>query len=372
MKALGVILAGGNNQRLDVLTTKSGRASAAMPIAGGYRTIDFSLSNMTNSGIKKVAVMIQHNSNSIYNHLSSAKWWDLGRKKGGLFLFSPYMSSSVGSTYFKGTADAMYQNIKFFRRSNEEYVVIAHGDAVYKMDFNDIVKEHVEKGNDITVVYRKAGNLDVKQFGVLTMDEEEKITEIEEKPLETDVDNISLGIYVISRTKLIELLEKTQLEGRHDFVKDILIRYRKVLKIRGCRFDDYWSTLNSVKAYYDTNMDFLRKCVRDYFNKTAPFIATKPNDEPPAKYNRSAEVKGSIIGGGSIIDGYVEGSVIFSRVYIGENSFIKNSIIMDGVHIGSNCVIENAVIDKSVVIGDGKKIVGLDDSPELVEKGRVL
>lgn len=370
MKALGVILAGGNNQRLAELTSKSGRVVAALPIAGGYRTIDFPLSNMANSGIDKISVMVQFNSSSLHSHLSSSKWWDLGRKKGGLFLFTPYMSSE-GTAHFRGTADAMYQNIKFFRKSNEEYVVIAHGDAVYKLDYNDIIKQHVEKENDITIVYRKADGLDVKQFGVLSIDDESNIVDLEEKPIQTHLDNISMGIYIIKRELLLKLLVQTNQEGRYDFVRDILVRYRKVLKVRGFKFDGYWSTLNSTEAYYKTNMDFLNKEVRDHFNKTAPFISTKPNDEPPAKYNISADVKGSIVGGGSIIDGYVNNSVIFSRVYVGENSFIRNSIILDGVKIANNCVIENAIIDKNAEIAPGSKIIGFGDKIELIGKKRV-
>lgn len=367
MRAIGVILAGGNNQRLGVLTTKSGRAAAAMPMAGGYRAIDFSLSNMTNSGIKKVAVMVQFNSSSLHNHLSSSKWWDLGRKKGGLFIFSPYMSS-LGSAYFRGTSDSMYQNIKFFKKSNEEFVVISHGDAIYKMDYSKVIQHHVEKENDITIVYKKADGLDVTQFGVLSIDNEDNILEIEEKPLETHLDNIYMGITIIRRELLMELLTETNEEGRHDFVRDILMRYRKVLKIRGYKFDGYWNTLNSVNSYYNTNMDFLEKGIRDFFHKTPPLITTKPDDEPPAKYNRNAEVKGSIVGGGSIIDGYIEKSIVFSRVYVGENTFIKNSIIMDGSRIGNNCVIENAIIDKNVNIVDGQRLIGFEDAPHIVPK----
>lgn len=369
MKALGIILAGGNNERLDKLT--SIRATSAMPIGSEYRAIDFSLSSMTNSGIKKVAIMTQYNLSSLHNHVSSSKWWDLGRKKGGLFIFSPYLASE-NSSWFKGTADSMYQNLKFFTKSNEEYVVIVSGNSIYKMDFEDVVDEHIRRGSDITVVYKHLPNEDVRKFGVMELDEEENLINFEEKPLETNLDTISLGMYVISRKLLIELLEALNEEGRYDFVRDIIIRYRKVLKIRGFKYQGYWSTLNSVNSYYKANMDFLNKETRDFFTKEYPFISTKPKDVPPAKYNIGAEVKGSLVGSGTILNGYVENSVLFTDVYIGENTYIKNSIIMHKTYIGNNCVIENAILDKDVVIFDDKKLIGDQNNPIIVGKNTTI
>lgn len=369
MRAIGVILAGGNNQRLQNLTRISGRAVAAMPIGSGFRAIDFPLSNMSNSGIRKVAIIVQFNSSSLHDHLSSSKWWDLGRKKGGLFVFSPY-SNSYDNTFFRGTSNAMYENLSFFSRSNEEYVVISSGDSIYKMDFNNIIIKHIKNNNDITIAYKEVTDMDVRQFGVIDLDDNENILDFEEKPLETHLSTISLGVYVIKRKLLMELLETSNSEGRHDFVKDIIIRYRKVLKLGGYKFESYWSTLNSISSYYKTNMDFLKKDVRDLFTKKFPYIATKPRDEPPVKYNSIAEVSGSLVGGGSIIDGKVENSLLFSDVYIGERSYIKNSIVMHGSQIGNNCVIENAILDKSAIICDGVKIIGSNENIIVIEKGR--
>lgn len=371
MRALGVILAGGNNQRLESLTKVPGRAVAAMPIGGGYRAIDFSLSSMTNSGIRKVAVIVQFNSSSLHDHLSSAKWWDLGRKKGGLFLFSPYLSS-YDSPFFRGTSNAMYQNIKFFTRSNEEYVAITSGDSIFKIDFKQLIRHHIERGNDITVAYKKIKDMDVRMFGVLDLDEDENIIDFEEKPLETSLNTISLGVYIIKRKLLIELLETTNKEGRYDFVRDIIIRYRKVLKLGGYRFNSYWSALNSVLSYYKTNMDFLQKDVRDYFSKQYPYTATKPRDEPPAKFNIGAQIQGSLVGGGSILNGHVENSLLFSNVYIGENTFVKDSIIMHGSYIGNNCNIESTILDKETIVNDGIKIIGTSEKPVIIEKGRQM
>lgn len=367
MKAIGIILAGGNNEmRLGDLT--SGRAAAALPVGSCYRAIDFPLSNMSNSMINKVAVITQFNSRSLNDHLLSSKWWDFGRKQGGLYVFSPYISND-NSFWFRGTADSIYQNISFLERSNENYVVIASGDAIYKMDYRKIIEYHKEKEADITVVCKQMHDRDLTKFGIMKLDDDSRITEFEEKPIEPQTDIASLGIYVISRKLLIELLNEIVPEGRFDIVKDIIIRYRRRLKIYGYKFNDYWSSIGSgVMDYYNTNMDFLKCDIRRKFTKDFPYTFTKPKDEPPVKYNDGAEVSNATIGGGSIINGKIEGSVLFRRVYIGENTVIKNSILMEGCYIGNNCLVENAILDKQVSVSDGKEVKGSEQSPVVFKK----
>ena len=367
MKAIGIILAGGNNEmRLGDLT--SVRAAAALPVGSCYRAIDFPLSNMSNSMINKVAVITQFNSRSLNDHLLSSKWWDFGRKQGGLYVFSPYISND-NSFWFRGTADSIYQNISFLERSNENYVVIASGDAIYKMDYRKIIEYHKEKEADITVVCKQMHDRDLTKFGIMKLDDDSRITEFEEKPIEPQTDIASLGIYVISRKLLIELLNEIVPEGRFDIVKDIIIRYRRRLKIYGYKFNDYWSSIGSgVMDYYNTNMDFLKCDIRRKFTKDFPYTFTKPKDEPPVKYNDGAEVSNATIGGGSIINGKIEGSVLFRRVYIGENTVIKNSILMEGCYIGNNCLVENAILDKQVSVSDGKEVKGSEQSQVVFKK----
>ena len=253
MKAIGIILAGGNNDgRLGVLTDH--RAAAALPIGSCYRAIDFTLSNMSNSGIGKVAVLTQYNSRSLRDHLMSSKWWDFGRKQGGLFVFTPY-TSNAGSTWFRGTADSIYQNMTFLKRSNEEYVVITSGDSVYKMDYRKVLEYHKEKNADITVVYQKMTGKDLSKFGILQMDADNKLEGFEEKPEQPKSDAASLGIYVISRTLLINLLNQIIPEGRYSLVKDIIIRFIHTLKIYGYEYDGYWNAIGTgIAAYFETNI----------------------------------------------------------------------------------------------------------------------
>lgn len=344
MRAIGIILAGGNSSRMGELSAK--RAIAAMPVTGSYRAVDFSLSNMTNSHIQKVAVFTQYNSRSLNEHLNSSKWWDFGRKQGGLYVFTPTITST-NSYWYQGTADALYQNINFLKESHEPYVVIASGDGVYKLDYNKVLEEHIKKGADITIVCKDIDpeDDDVSRFGVVTCNEDMQVVDFEEKPLIAKTRTASIGVYVIRRRQLIELLEACAKEGKTDFVKDILIRYKDVKKIYAYKMDSYWRNIGTIDSYYRTNMDFLNKDIRDYFFKQYPDVYSKADDLPPAKYNKGAVVNNSLIASGCIVNGTVEHSVLFKKVYIGNNCVIRNSIILNDVHIGDNSVIENCIVE---------------------------
>lgn len=365
MRAVGMILAGGNSYRMRELSNK--RAIAAMPVAGSFRGIDFALSSMSNSSIQKVAVLTQYNSRSLNQHLSSSKWWDFGRKQGGLFVFPP-MVTSDNDFWYRGTADAIHQNLDFLKQCHEPYVVIASGDGVYKLDYAKVLEYHIAKKADITVVCKDIpGTEDVTRFGVLKMNEDGRITQFEEKPMAASSHTISCGIYVIRRRQLIELIEKSIEEGRHDFVKDVLIRYKDVKRIYGYRMEEYWSNIASVESYYKTNMDFLKKEVRDYFFREYPDVHSKVDDNPPAKYNPGSKVKNSLVASGSIINGYVENSVIFKKVFVGENCVIKNSIVLNDVYLGDNVYLENCIVESRDTIRANSRYVGEDGIRIVIE-----
>lgn len=205
MRAVGIILAGGSNTRMQALTAK--RAVAAMPIASSYRAIDFALSNMTNSQIQKAAVLTQYNARSLDEHLNSAKWWDFGRKQGGLYVFTPAVTAE-NDYWYRGTADAIYQNLDFLKKCHEPYVVIASGDAVYKLDYNRVLEYHIAKKADITVVVKELEETDdATRFGAVRMDDSARIYEFEEKPAVAKSQIVSTGIYVLRRRQLIDLIE---------------------------------------------------------------------------------------------------------------------------------------------------------------------
>jgi len=368
MRAIGIILAGGNNLKMQELSNK--RAIAAMPVAGSYRAIDFALSNMTNSHVQKVAVLTQYNSRSLHEHLSSSKWWDFGRKQGGLYVFTPTITADNGFWY-RGTADAIAQNLSFLRNSHEPYVVIASGDCVYKLDYNKVLEAHMETKADITVVTTTLDpEDDATRFGVVTVDADGRITDFEEKPLVSKSNTISTGIYVIRRRLLIELIEQAAQEDRHDFVKDILIRYKDAKKICAYELTSYWSNISTAESYYQTNMDFLDSDIREYFFRQYPDVYSRIDDCPPAKYNPEAVVKNSLISSGCILNGSVENSILFKKVYVGNNVTIKNSIILNDVHIGDNTVIENCIVESRNTIAPNSSLVGEAGNVKIVvEKG---
>lgn len=365
MRALGIILAGGNNSKMRELSNK--RAIAAMPIAGSYRSIDFALSNMSNSHIQKVAVLTQYNARSLNEHLMSSKWWDFGRKQGGLYVFTPTVTSD-NSWWYRGTADAIYQNLAFLKSSHEPYVVIASGDGVYKLDYGKVLEYHIAKRADVTVVCTDTTEEDVSRFGVLKMNEDCRIEEFDEKPMVSSSHTISTGIYVLRRRQLIELIEKCAQEDRHDFVKDILIRYKNLKRIYGYKIDSYWSNISTVESYYKTNMDFLKPEVREHFYRSEPGIRTKIDDLPPAKYNPGADVKNSLVSSGCIINGKVENSVLFKKVFVGNNCVIKNSVILNEVYLGDNTHIENCVVESRDTIRANSYHCGEDGIKIVVEK----
>ncbi|MCR5216131.1 MAG: glucose-1-phosphate adenylyltransferase subunit GlgD [Lachnospiraceae bacterium] len=364
MKAIGIILAGGNNKNMKELSKK--RAIAAMPIAGTFRSIDFALSNMANAHIKKVAVLTQYNARSLNEHLSSSKWWDFGRKQGGLYVLTPTISADNGFWY-RGTADALAQNLDFLKNSHEPYVVIASGDGIYKLDYNKVLEYHIEKKADITVVVKKVEQgTDVSRFGVVSLDDDGRVTNFEEKPIETQFNTISTGVYVIRRRQLIELIEKASAEDRYDFVQDILVRHKNVKKIYGYKLNSYWSNISTVDSYFQTNMDFLNKDIRNYFFKEYPQVNTKAEDLPPAKYNAGSEIRNCLVGSGSIVNGKAENSIIFKKAYIGNNCIVKNSIILNDVYIGDNSVIENCIVESHNTIRANSSFIGEDGKVRIV------
>lgn len=364
MRAVGIVLAGGKSNKMKDLAKK--RAVSAMPVAGGYRCIDFVLSNMSNSHIQKVAVFTQYNAKSLNEHLNSSKWWDFGRKQGGLYVFTPTITPDNGNWY-RGTADSIAQNIDFLKSSHEPYVVIASGDGVYKLDYNKVLEYHMQKKADVTVVTKTMDSTaEASRFGVVKLDDDNRVVSFEEKPVVSDSKIVSTGIYVIRRRLLIELIENAQEEERYDFVKDIIIRYKAVKRIYAYEMSSYWSNIATVDSYYKTNMDFLDKNIRNYFFREYPDIYSKIEDLPPAKYNVGSSVKNSLVSNGCIINGYVSNSVLFKEVYIGNNCTIKNSIILNDVYIGDNSYIENCIVESRDTIRANTTYVGDPNAVKIV------
>lgn len=370
--AMGIILTGGKNIKLKELSTI--RSSSAIPVGGKYRAIDFPLSNMVNSGITNVGVLTQYSFRSLMDHLGSGKEWDLDRKNDGLFILPPSLSGD-DTGWYRGSADAMYNNLTFLRRSNEEYVIIAQGNCVYKMVFDDMLECHRYKNADITVAYREMDDFlpeELSQLGIIKLDDNGRITDLQEKPLHPETRNGSMGIYVIRRELLISLLEECAAHGNYDFVKDILIKKLEKLNIYGYRFNGYWRNLSTIQMYYRCNMELLDPEIRHQLFIENGKIYTKVKDETPAKYNDEAEVRNSIVADGCIIEGVVENSVLFRGVMVKKGAVIRDSIIMQGSFIDENVSLQHAILDKSVVITRDKFLKGEPNWPIIVGKNVVV
>lgn len=369
---MGIILTGGKNNRLKELADI--RSATAVPVGGKYRMIDFALSNMVNSGVSNVGVLTQYSFRSLMDHLGSGKEWDLDRRNDGLFVFPPFLSGE-NSGWYQGSADAMYHNISFLRRSFEEYVVIAQGNCVYKMLFDEMLDYHISKNAHITIAYRDMSDFpkeELSYMGVVKVGGDGRIHDFREKHNNPESTICSMGIYILKRELLIELLEECASHGKYDFVKDVLIGKLNELNIYGYRFDGYWRNLSTINTYYRINMEMLNPEVRRQLFDQNGKVYTKVKDESPAKYNEEAEVKNSIIADGCIIEGNVESSVLFRGVTIKRGAIIKNSIIMQGSILEENVQIDGLIIDKNVIISKGIKLKGNQIFPVIVGKNVTL
>lgn len=363
MKAVGIILAGGNNDRMKGLSSK--RAISAMPMAGSYRAVDFALSNMTNSNINTVAVVTQYSSRSLSEHLSSSSWWGFGRKQGGLFQLSPTITPD-NTDWYRGTADALIQNLDFLKERHEPYVVIASGDGVYKIDFNAVMDFHMAEGAQITVICKEMPEAETGRFGVVEIDEDHRITGWHEKSEGVSGRYVNCGIYVIRRRHLITLLEDCKRKERYDFVRDILVPNLERARIKAYLHQGYWANINTVDAYFTANLDMLKPELRKEFFYDYPTIRTKVDDYPPAKFNEGAAVKNALASGGSIVNGRVEDSVLFKKVFVGSGSSVKKCVLLSDVYVGEGAKLEYCIVEEKVKIEDGAVLRGEPGKPLVI------
>jgi glucose-1-phosphate adenylyltransferase len=371
-KAIGIIITGGRKDSMKELVAK--RSVSAIPVGGKYRAIDFVLSNMINSGIDKVGVVTQYSFRSLMDHLGSGKEWDLDRRNNGLFIFAPFLAGE-DSGWYKGSADGIYNNLTFLKRSLEEYVIITTGNCIYKMDFDKLIEAHEEKGGDITLMYRDMSDIDTTEhveFGMIKVDDTGRLTDLREKSLTPQGTLASTGVYILKRELLIDLLEESHSHGHYDFVKDILIRKISELKIMGYEYKGYWRSMSSISMFYKCNMEMIQPEVRKELFEMGGRVFTKVKDETPTKYNEEAVVKNSIIADGCIIEGEVYNSVLSRGVKVHRGSIIRNSIIMQDTVIEANVTLDNVILDKEVIVREGKVLKGEVSYPYIVGKHAII
>lgn len=359
IKILAMILSGGMGQRLSILAEE--RAKPAAIFGGKYRIIDFALSNCVNSGIFRVGVLTQYRPRSLNHHIGIGRPWDLDRTEGGVFLLQPFMGRQ-GSDWYSGTADAVYQNLYFVEETPAEQVLILAGDHVYNMRYDDMIAFHKMKGAEVTIGITEILPHEASRFGVVSLDEDDRVTAFEEKPPEPKGDHISMGIYVFSKSTLIECLESDahRSGSSHDFGHDVLPGLVEAGKVYGYRFNGYWRDIGTVEAYWQANMDLLIELPE--LNLYGPDIIRTPSSQrPPAKIGSRAHISRSLICHGCIINGYVEHSVLSPGVYVEEGAMVRDSILFDDAHVEADASINRSILDKEVWVGRGSQVGYGDD-----------
>ncbi len=349
-----------------------GRPLAAVPFGGRYRLIDFILSNMVNSGIKNVGILVQDNYRALMDHLRSGKEWDLARKRDGLFILPPGQPQSLADTD-RGNVNNFYNNLDYIESSRQKYVLIAGSHIVCNLNYRKIFKFHQEMGADVTVMY-KENPLDDQsaQAVVLECQSDGRITDIITDSAPTISRNVSMEMYLIEKRVLVNLIKKCQARHGRDSVKDILIENLATLKVYGYPYKGYVARVDCVQNYYQHNLELLKpEKWQELFVKSG-LVYTKVKDEAPVQYKENAKVLNSIIANGCIIEGRVENSILFRGVRVQKGAYVKDSIVMQSCDIGEQAVIENVICDKNVRIMQGKWVKGEKNIPFVIDKGSVV
>ncbi len=375
---IAMLLAGGQGSRLYALTKDL--AKPAVPFGGKYRIIDFPLSNCVNSGIDTVGILTQYEPFELSEYIGNGQPWDLDRMGGGAFVLPPYQRNT-GRDWYKGTANAIYQNLRFIERYNPEYVVILSGDHIYKMDYSEMLRIHEEKGAACTVAALKVPLKEASRFGVIIADEEGYITEFEEKPANPRSDLASMGIYIFSADKLKKYLTEDEAdpESENDFGKNVLPNMLEAgEKMAVYAFEGYWKDVGTVDSLWEAHMDLLEAQDLNLADKNWKIYSRNPV-MPPHMVEEGAEISDSMVTEGCEVAGKLKKSVLFAGVTVEKDAEIKESVVMPGAVIKNGAKLyraivgENAVISENAVIGeegsDKTTLVGPD---AVVEAGKIL
>ena len=355
-KCVAMLLAGGQGSRLYALTNNI--AKPAVSFGGKYRIIDFPLSNCVNSGIDTVGVLTQYQPLVLNDYIGNGQPWDLDREFGGVHILSPYQAKT-SSEWYKGTANAIYQNIRFIKQFNPDYVLILSGDHIYKMNYSVMLNYHILNNADCTIAAIEVPMEEASRFGILNTNEDSSIYEFEEKPKNPKNNLASMGIYIFSAEKLYKYLEEDNADpnSSNDFGKNVL---PKMLsngeRMMAYKFTGYWKDVGTIDSLYEANMDLLGDIPK--FNVSDPSwkIQTRSPMSPPHYVGDGAKIKNSIILTGCEIYGDVENSILSSDVVVEKGATVRNSVIMADVKIKSGATVEYAIIDENTVVSSGATV----------------
>ena len=365
---IAMLLAGGQGSTLGVLTSKM--AKPAVAFGGKYRIIDFPLSNCINSGIDTVGVLTQYQPLRLNTHIGIGIPWDLDRNVGGVTVLPPY-EKSTNSEWYTGTANAIYQNLEYMEQYNPDYVLILSGDHIYKMDYKIMLDYHKANNADITIAAMPVPIEEAKRFGIVVTDDDNRITEFEEKPENPKSNLASMGIYIFSWKVLKNALIALKDQNECDFGKHVIpYCFENNKRLFAYEYNGYWKDVGTLNSYWEANMELID--IIPVFNLYEEFwkIYTRTDAIPPQYISSDAFIEKSIIGDGSEIYGKVYNSVIGSGVVIEEGAVVRDSIIMQDTVIGKNTSVEKAIIAEEVVIGDNVEI-GVGEEAENVLKPKI-
>lgn len=368
MKIKAVILAGGAGTRLEILTAK--RAKPAVPFAGKYRIIDFTLSNCVNSNIFDVLVLTQYRPHSLNEHIGRGRPWDLDRSfTGGVHILQPY-KGRYDTDWYAGTADAVMQNLNFVRHGRPDYVLILSGDHIYQMDYDVMLQFHREKKADATVCTIRVPLDEGSRYGIVDVDENYRVREFVEKPERPPGNLASMGVYIFNYPVLEAMLEADakRKASSHDFGKDILPRMIvEGMNVFAYPYGGYWIDVGTIDAYWEAHMDLLKQPPSLNLNDRTWVIHTRSEERPPVMIHTGAIVRDSMITDGSIIaeGAVIEHSVLSPGVYVGPNAVVRESVILTDTYIEAGALVERCIVDKIAVIGHGAQVGAIPEVGDL-------
>lgn len=370
---MGLIFA--ENPEVGMGELTSVRSLAAVPFGGRYRIIDFMLSNMVNSAIINVGITTAYNYQSLKDHLGTGKDWDIDRKGNGLFMLPPNEIKEKSDV--RGGVDIIHGVTHYLEKSRQNYILVCDCNTICNIDFTKVLKFHTENEADITMIYTETGELNPKDLArriLLDTDDKNRIKDIHVYPTRQKTNASYMHMFLIKKELLLDLIGDAAAHNKHYLSKDIFLPNLDHLKIYGFKYTGYNRQIDNVKSFFNANMDLLRKDVRnELFGLDSDMpIYTKVKDTVPTKYSNSAEVSGSFIADGCLIEGTVRNSILFRGVHVGKGATVENCIVMQNSEVMDNCMLENVIFDKEVILRSGKKLVGQDTYPMVIGKQTVI
>ena len=374
---MGIVYTSKNDLTLRELTSQ--RALAAIPVAGRYRIIDFILSNLVNSGVRNVGVIAQKNYQSLMDHLGSGKEWDLHTRNNGLFILPPFLTRENGGEY-TGVLDALRANFDYLRKSKQKYAILTNSNFIMNTSFEPMIEQHIDSDADITLMYKKVSATDLEfshssnsSHVFIDVAEDGIVRDMEINPNATSFDNLFIDVLLIKRTMLIHLVDQAIANGAKSFEEDVLRPFIRSgsLKVMAYRTDAYYRRIETIKGYFNFNLDLLNQDVRKELFASKP-VFTKKRDDAPAVYRSGAKVTNSIIADGCIIEGTVENSVLFRGVHVERGAVVKNAIVMQDSYIEDNVELENVILDKEVTVRSNGRLIAPRQYPIVIGKNVTL